>query len=62
MTTHGVEAASNGDISVKFQLGIELGATIHAGEAATAAIGAAKFAWELFSAEARKTIPTSKDP
>lgn len=62
VTIHGVEAASDGDISAKLQLGIELGATIHAGETATALIGAANFAWDLFKAEALKRIPTSIAP
>lgn len=60
---HGVSAASNTDLGFKAEIGIEVGATLHVGEAITAFAGAAKFAYELFAADVRQQFfPTSKNP
>jgi hypothetical protein len=53
---HGVSAASNGDISVSVNLGVELGATLHVGETVTGLIGAAQTASEMIGARVRKTL------
>jgi len=46
---HGVEGASNGDVSVKAKFGIELGVTVHLGQIGTAIAGAANTAYTLVS-------------